>query len=166
MPFRLVGTDANQVPTNADLGSMAFQDARGVSIGQANIQSLFVNGGDATNVQVLDDICGLFDGITDTFRLSVDNFTFNAVAPEQMLIAIGGLVLQPFINTIDNVFMPVTSNEGFIRGYRVNANGTITFAGAPLPNMDFDGRLLNSSQRVSTERSYPFKPLSIAYSDY
>ncbi len=166
MPYRLVGTEPYQVPTNADLGSMAFQDASGVTMAQANVTQLFINGGDATNIRVLDDICGLFDGITDTFRLSVDNFTFNAVAPEQMLIAIGGLVLQPFINTIDNVFMPVTPNEGFIRGYRVNANGTITFASPPVRDMDFDGRLLNSSQRVSTERSYPFKPLSIAYNDY
>lgn len=166
MPYRLIGTEPYQVPTNADLGSMAFQDASGVTMAQANVAQLFVNGGDATNVRVLDDISGQFDGITDTFRLSVDNFTFTAVAPEQMLIAIGGMIVQPFINTIDNVFMPVTSNEGFIKGYRVNANGTITFASAPLPNMDFDGRLLNSSQRVSTERSYPFKPLSLAYSDY
>ena len=166
MPFRLVGTEPYQVPTNADLGSMAFQDASGVTMAQANIATLYVNGGDATNIRVLDDISPLFDGITDTFRLSVDNFTFTAVAPEQMLIAIGGLVVQPFINTVDNVFMPVTANETFIKGYRVNANGTITFASAPQLNMDFDGRLLNSSQRVSTERSYPFRPLSIAYSDY
>lgn len=166
MPYRLTGTEPYQIPTNADLGSMAFQDARGVTIGQANIQYLYINGGDATNVQVLDDISGLFNGIDDTFRLSVDNFTFNAVAPEQMMIAIGGMVIQPFINTIDNVFLPVTYADTFYKGYRVNANGTITFASAPLPNMDFDGRLLNSSQSYSTARTYPFKPLAIAYSDY
>ena len=166
MAFRLVGTEPYQVPTNADLGSMAFQDVNGAVMGQANIAQLYVNGGDATNIRVLDDISGLFDGLTDTFRLSVDNFTFNAVAPEQMMIAIGGFLVQPFINTIDNVYLPVTASEGFIKGYRVNANGTITFASAPQPNMDFDGRLLNSSQIISTSRSYPFKPLSIAYSDY
>lgn len=166
MPFRLTGTEAYQVPTNADLGSMAFQDANGVSIGTANVAQLFVNGGDATNIRVLDDICSLFDGVTTTFRLSVDNFTFNAVAPEQMMIAIGGLIIQPFINTIDNVFLPINATEGFFRGYRVNVNGTITFASAPQPNMDFDGRLLNSSQSYSTSRTYPFRPLAIAYEDY
>lgn len=166
MAFRLTGTEAYQVPTNADLGSMAFQDANGVTMGTANVAQLFVNGGDATNVRVLDDISSLFDGITTTFRLSVDNFTFNAIAPEQMMIAIGGMIIQPFINTIDNVFLPTTANETFIKGYRVNPDGTITFASAPQPNMDFDGRLLNSSQSYSTARTYPFKPLSIAYSDY
>lgn len=166
MPYRLTGTEPYQIPTNADLGSMAFQDARGVTMGQANVQYLYINGGDATNIQVLDDISGLFDGLTTTFRLSVDNFTFNAIAPEQMMIAIGGMIVQPFINTVDNVFLPVTAGETFIKGYQVNANGTITFASAPQPNMDFDGRLLNSSQSYSTARTYPFKPLSIAYSDY
>lgn len=164
MPFRLIGTEPYQVPTNADLGSMAFQDSNGVTIGTANVSTLFVNGGDATNIRALDDISVLFDGVTDTFRLSVDNFAFTAVAPEQLLISIGGLVLSPFINTIDNVFLPEVN--AFEKGYRVNSNGTITFSSAPTRGMDFDGRLLNSSQKVATDRTYPLRPLSIAYADY
>lgn len=166
MAFRLTGTEPYQVPTNADLGSMAFQDAKGVSIGQANIQYLYVNGGDMTNVQVLDDISFLFNGVDRTFRLSVDNFTVNAVAAEQLLLVVGGTVISPFINTIDNVFLPVTVNEGFNKGYIVESNGAITFATAPYAGMDFDGRMLNTSQTRAANRTYPFKPLSIAYSDY
>ena len=184
MPFRLVGTDANQVPTNADLGSMAFQDARGVSIGQANIQYLYVNGGDATNIQVLDDISSLFNGITTTFALTIDNFPIIPVAPEQLLLVVGGTPLAPAINTIDNVFLSPTFATGFIanssssvpgsvgmsfnftKGYLVNANGTVTFASPPQPYMDFDGRMLNNSQTYSASRSYPFNPLAIAYTDY
>lgn len=164
MPFRLIGTEPYQVPTNADLGSMAFQDSNGVTIGTANVSTLFVNGGDATNIRALDDISVLFDGTTDTFRLSVDNFAFTAVAPEQLLISIGGMIISPFINTIDNVFLPQVN--AFEKGYRVNSNGTITFSSAPTRNMEFDGRLLNSSQKVATDRTYPFRPLSIAYTDY
>lgn len=166
MPFRLTGTEPYQVPTNADLGSMAFQDAAGVAIGTANVQYLYVNGGDATNVQVLDDISFLFDGITQTFTLSVDNTTIVPVAPEQMLICVGGIIVQPFINTIDYVYQPVTDNVGFGKGYVVNSDGTITFAFVPQQGMDFDGRMLNSSQTYAANRSYPFKPLSIAYSDF
>ena len=164
MPFRLIGTEPYQVPTNADLGSMAFQDSNGVTIGTANVSTLFVNGGDATNIRCLDDISSLFDNVTDTFTLSIDNVSFTAVAPEQLLISIGGLIISPFINTIDNVFLPEVN--AFEKGYRVNSNGTITFSSAPKQNSDFDGRLLNSSQKVATDRSYPFRPLSIAYADY
>jgi hypothetical protein len=166
MAFRLTGTEPYQVPTNADLGSMAFQDAAGIAVGTANIQYLFVNGGDMTNIQVLDDISFLFDGTTTTFRLSVDNFTVVPAAAEQLLINVGGTVISPFINTIDNVFLPVTDSLGFNKGYVVNSNGSITFASAPLMGMDFDGRMLNTSQTRAANRSYPFKPLSLAYSDY
>ena len=34
------------------------------------------------------------------------------------------------------------------------------------PYMDFDGRMLNNSQTYSANRSYPFNPLAIAYTDY
>ena len=166
MAFRLVGTEPYQVPTNADLGSMAFQDAGGIAVGTANIQYLYVNGGDMTNVQVLDDISFLFDGTTQTFRMSVDGFTVTPVAAEQLLLSIGGLVVSPFINNIDNVFLPVTDNVGFNKGYVVNSNGTVTFAYAPMVGADFDGRMLNTSQTRAANRSYPFKPLSLAYSDF
>jgi hypothetical protein len=166
MAFRLTGTEPYQVPTNADLGSMAFQDAAGIAVGTANIQYLYVNGGDMTNIQVLDDISFLFDGTTTTFRLSVDNFPVVPVAAEQILLHVGGMPISPFINTIDNVFLPVTDSLGFNKGYVVNSNGSITFAFAPLRGMDFDGRLLNTSQTRAANKSYPFNPLSIAYSDY
>lgn len=166
MTFRLTGTEPYQVPTNADLGSMAYQDVNGASMAQANIAYLYVNGGDATNVQVLDDISALFDGDARTFTLSIDNFTIVPVAPEQMLISIGGIMVQPFINTIDNVYTPITDSIGFNKGYVVNSDGTITFSFAPQLGMDFDGRMLNKSQTYAANRSYPFKPLSIAYSDY
>lgn len=164
MAFRLTGTEPYQVPTNADLGSMAFQDANGVSIGTANIAQLFVNGGDMTNIQVLDDISYLFDGTTITFRLSVDNFTVLPVAAEQLLISIGGIVISPFINTIDNIFLPEVNK--FSKGYVINTDGTVTFAYAPIRGAAFDGRMLNTSQTRPASKSYPFSPLSIAYSDY
>lgn len=179
MPFRLTGTEPYQVPTNSDLGSMAFQDARGVSIGQANIAYLYVNGGDMTNVQVLDDISQLFNGIDVTFRLSVDNFPVTIAAPEQLMIILGGLPLAPFINTLDYVFLAPTSvvsitantpslgiSSEFRKGYIINSNNTITFAAPPQPYMDFDGRMLNTSQTRAANRTYPFKPLAIAYEDY
>ena len=184
MPYRLIGTEPYQVPTNADLGTMAFQDASGVTMAQANIAQLFVNGSDATNIRVLDDISSLFNGITTTFALTVDNFPVTPVAPEQMLLIVGGTPLAPAINTIDNIFLSPTFATGFIanssssvpgsvgmsynftKGYLVNANGTVTFASPPQQNMDFDGRLLNGSQTYSASRSYPFNPLAIAYTDY
>jgi hypothetical protein len=166
MAFRLTGTEPYQVPTNADLGSMAFQDAKGVTIGTANVAQLYINGGDATNIQVLDDISAAFDGFTTAFRLSVDNFTITPVGPEQMMVSIGGMIISPFINNTDNVYMPVTSSTSFTKGYQLAANGYIVFANAPQPNMDFDGRLLNYSQTYAASRSYPFSPLTIAYHDY
>ena len=53
---KLTGTDPDQVPTNADLGTMAYQDAERPALGQTNVKSagtalIVERTGDATNLQ-------------------------------------------------------------------------------------------------------------------
>ena len=54
---KLIGTDPNQVPTNADLGTMAYQDAERPALGQTNVKSagtalIVERTGDAPNLQL------------------------------------------------------------------------------------------------------------------
>jgi hypothetical protein len=123
-------------------------------------------GGSIVNVIPLDDISALFDGVTTIFSLTADGSVVTPYAAEQLLISIGGLVVSPFINRIDNVFMPFVGSVGFDKGYVVNDDGTIQFAAPPNPNMDFDGRLLNTTQNQKTTRTYPFTAIAIAYDNY
>lgn len=47
MPI-LIGTGSNQVPTNGDLGTMAFQDSAAISVGIANVSGNVAIGGITT----------------------------------------------------------------------------------------------------------------------
>ena len=62
--------------------------------------------------------------------------------------------------------MPVVGGVVFNKGYTLNDDGTIQFAYPPQPNMDFDGRLLSTTQNQKTTRTYPFAAISIAYDNY
>lgn len=57
---KLIGTDPNQVPTNADLGTMAYQDAERPLLGQTTVKSagtalIVERTGDASNLQFKSD---------------------------------------------------------------------------------------------------------------
>eukprot|EP00919_Chromeraceae_sp_WS-2016_P023879 GHVR01056655.1.p1 GENE.GHVR01056655.1~~GHVR01056655.1.p1 ORF type:complete len:257 (+),score=21.69 GHVR01056655.1:199-969(+) len=57
---KLIGTDPNQVPTNADLGTMAYQDAERPALGQTTVKSagtalIVERTGDASNLQFKSD---------------------------------------------------------------------------------------------------------------
>lgn len=70
----LIGTGPNQVPTNGDLGSMAFQDKKSVSVGILSVEELRNTTGTANGVAYLNGSKVLTTGSVLTF----DGTTFTA----------------------------------------------------------------------------------------
>jgi hypothetical protein len=48
-----------------------------------------------TNVQLLDDISGSFNGTTTQFNLTTNGSLFHAVSARSLLIILGGIVQEP-----------------------------------------------------------------------
>jgi hypothetical protein len=74
-----------------------------------------------TNVQLLDDISGSFNGTTTQFNLTSNGALFHAVSARSLLIILGGIVQKPGVD------------------YTVNA-GVITFTTAPVSGLTFSAR--------------------------
>lgn len=74
-----------------------------------------------TNVQILDDISGSFNGTTTQFNLTSNGALFHAVSARSLLIILGGIVQKPGVD------------------YTVSA-GVITFTTAPVSGLTFSAR--------------------------
>jgi len=74
-----------------------------------------------TNVQLLDDISGSFNGTTTQFNLTVNGSAFHAVSARSLFIVLGGIVQEPD------------------QDYTVSG-GVITFTTAPNAGLTFSGR--------------------------
>jgi hypothetical protein len=87
----------------------------------------------------------------------------NILASEQLLVQLGGILVPPFINTLDVVFG--SSFSSFTKGYSVANTGTISqisFSSAPQTNMDCTIRVLAPNQITAAQtKKYPFNPMSI-----
>jgi hypothetical protein len=113
-----------------------------------------------TQIQVLSDISTGFDGLTKTFNLSVGSNNINIATPQQLLIAVGGAVLAPYITNTD--FVDWNEVSAFTYGYKLSNGYTITFANAPSQRQSFSGRILSNTAPVPSTVTYPFRPLNIA----
>ena len=89
---------------------------------------LFAN--NLTNVQLLDDISGSFNGTTTQFNLTTNGSLFHAVSARSLLIILGGIVQEPDAD------------------YTVNA-GVITFTTAPLSGLTFAARNIYGLNRLT-----------------
>ena len=83
-----------------------------------------------TNVQLLDDISGSFNGTTTQFNLTTNGSPFHAVSARSLLIILGGIVQEPDAD------------------YTVNA-GVITFTTAPLSGLTFAARNIYGLNRLT-----------------
>lgn len=166
--FRAVNSSSQPILSVTDDGNLSIANsitANTLSVNSISVGSITIGGTAVSNdIQVLDDISFYFDGTRTTFDLSIDRVAFDPIAPEQLLINVGGLTIPPFINSYDYIFTPIVST--FNKGYVINSDGSLTFAFAPTVDMSFDGRLLNTTQTTAANRSYPFAPLSIVTSVY
>ena len=83
-----------------------------------------------TNVQLLDDISGSFNGTKSQFNLTTNGSPFHAVSARSLLIILGGIVQEPDAD------------------YTVNA-GVITFTTAPLSGLTFAARNIYGLNRLT-----------------
>lgn len=116
--MKLIGTSPNQVPTNGDLGDMAYQTKDSVKI----------NGGDATlNSLLVSSISPLTDAAVDLGASSLryrNLFLSNGAY-------IGGTVAANLLDDYEEgTWTPTVNNEyGFTLGTITGANGTYTKVG-------------------------------------
>jgi len=81
-------------------------------------------------IQELDDISGSFDGLTQTFALTVSSSAVSPVKPDQLTINIGGILQNPGVD------------------YTISGSD-ITFTTAPDAGLDFYGVLLGGSTNLT-----------------
>ena len=74
-----------------------------------------------TNVQILDDISGDFDGNTPTFNLTANDVPFHAVSDRALMVILGGVIQAPGVD------------------YTINGD-EITFTTAPVSGLTFYAR--------------------------
>ena len=102
------------------------------------------------SVRVFDDISPMFDNVTTVFPLTVNGNTVPLTAAEQLLVTIGGAVVDPNYNTVDAedyVFSLFYIINSFTKGYRIDvANNSIEFGTAPLQGQSFSARTLSQTQ--------------------
>lgn len=91
-----------------------------------------------TTVTVFDDISGQFNGVTETFNLTVNGSPVTLTDSYQIQIFIGGARIFPFRAT--GTFIFFSEFTQFNYGYIVSGS-TITFANPPSAGIPFNGML-------------------------
>lgn len=85
----------------------------------------------AKNIKIIDDIAGSFNGVLDTFPLTVSGSALTPLNPQQLLITLNGLVKEPVVD------------------YTVNASNII-FTTPPAGGVNFSGVSYGSAITQST----------------
>ena len=140
------------------------------NITTANIGTLSANvlNLPSLSVRVFDNISDQFDSSTTSFPLRVNGANIALTAAEQILVNIGGVVVEPNFNVTgveDYTFSLIYIINNFTKGYRIDtANNSIEFASPPLTGQSFSARTLSQTQSfVSTVAPPDFiNPVAIA----
>jgi len=112
---KLLGKAPNQVPTNADLGSMAFQDREGINVNTAVVANLVVTG--ATSVNTTFAVTNATSNVA--FFASNGNVGFGNSTPTNKLSVNG----NTFIDAERLFLYSATANTGpFIQMYTANTS--------------------------------------------
>ena len=112
---KLLGKAPNQVPTNADLGSMAFQDREGINVNTALVANLVVTG--ATSVNTTFAVTNATSNVA--FFASNGNVGFGNSTPTNKLSVNG----NTFIDAERLFLYSATANTGpFIQMYTANTS--------------------------------------------
>ena len=102
------------------------------------------------------------------FPLTVNGNTVTLTASEQLLVNIGGVIVEPDYNTTDSseyAFSLQYIINSFTKGYRINtANNSIEFASPPLAGQQFAARTLSQTQSFISTVTPPtnINPVAIA----
>ena len=139
------------------------------NITTANIGTLSANvlNLPSLSVRVFDDVADQFNSFTTTFPLRVNGANAMLTAAEQLLVNIGGVIVDPNFNTAveDYTFSLYYIINSFTKGYRIDtANNSIEFASPPLTGQTFAARTLSQTQSfISTVAPPDFiNPVAIA----
>lgn len=104
-----------------------------------------------TTVTVFDDISGQFDGVTETFNLTVNGSPVTLTDAYQVQIFIGGARIFPFRTAGGFIFLSEITQFNY--GYTISGS-TITFANAPSAGIPFNGMLTTTGpSTIGTARS-------------
>ena len=87
--------------------------------------------GSVTNIEILDDISGSFDGIETTFNLTVSTVAVIPVNAQQIEIILGGIQQSPGVD------------------YTISGS-TVIFTTAPTNGLTFSGKLLGTALTLNT----------------
>ncbi len=96
----------------------------------------------ASNISILDDISGSFNGSTTTFGLTSSGYAVTPVNSQQLDISLGGVIQKP------------------ITDYSVNGSDII-FTTAPAAGLNFFGKLLGTALPLNTVADGSVSPPSL-----
>ena len=160
---------------NLDLATANTFEANNATIDNASISTANIGTLNATtlnlpslSVRVFDDISPMFDDSMTVFPLTVNGNTIPLTASEQLLVTVGGVVVEPNYDTAENtnyVFSLQYIINNFTKGYRINtANNSIEFASPPLSGQSFAARTLSQTQSFASIVAPPnyINPIAIA----
>jgi hypothetical protein len=96
-----------------------------------------------TNVQLIDDISGSFNGSTRTFNLTVGGASYHAVSARSLIIVLGGIVQKPEVD------------------YTVST-GQITFTVAPVSGLTFAARNIYGLNAINNVNDGVITPIKLS----
>jgi hypothetical protein len=142
--FRMQNVDQMTLNSTGNLGigsttPVAKLDVTGDIKASGNITATnftYTNGTQLNTPTYLDDISTQFDGLKTSFNLTASGTAVTLTNPLQLQITIGGVPIAPSRYRWD--YYNLTDFGVFTKGYIINGS-TVTFATAPMYNMDFFG---------------------------
>lgn len=96
----------------------------------------------ASNIQVLDNISGSFNGSTTSFGLTVSSTAITPVNAQQLIISLGGVIQSPGVD------------------YTISGSNII-FTTAPASGLTFFGELLGTALSLNTVANNTISPASL-----
>lgn len=149
-------------------GNISAQGSVTANSGSFNLLTANTLNLPSLSIRVFDDVSDQFDSNTTIFPLRVNGNTVTLTAAEQLLVNIGGVIVEPHYDTTENsdyVFSLQYIINNFTKGYRINtANNSIEFASPPLSGQSFAARTLSQTQSFASTVAPPnyINPIAIA----
>lgn len=122
--------------------------------GIQGVQGVQGAAGAVSEVQVLDDLQPLFDGVTYRFRPTYQGSPISVTNPFRLMVSLNGIV-QKVSNQSITFSVPYNDVSRY-NWMRVDDDGFMVFSQAPAAGTTFDGRVLVGPTTTSLTTSYPF----------
>lgn len=118
-------------PDSPGIGSVFTDTTSGFSYEWTGTLWKSYSANTVSNIQILDDISGSFDGIETTFNLTVSGSAVSPVNAQQIEIILGGIQQSPGVD------------------YTISGS-TVVFTTAPTNGLTFSGKLLGTALSLNT----------------